>query len=144
MHELGLLGGVVAAVTRTAERAGATGVEAVCLRVGSLSGALPEALRGAWPMASAGTLCEAATLELELVDAAVWCPTCQRDQPVDEFFALVCPVCGTPTAHLTHGREFQVAWADLRGLPEDHAGSPPSADPAGPSSANHPSSTETA
>ncbi len=113
VHELGLLRSVADAVAATAARAGATGVEAVGLRVGTLSGALPEALEGAWPLAVAGTPVEGARLELEIVPAAVWCPGCRAERPVDEFFALTCPVCGTPTANLVHGREFDVTWADL-------------------------------
>lgn len=116
MHELGLLRSVVTAVERAATTAGATGVEAVGLRVGTLSGAEPQALDGAWPIATAGTVVDGARLEIEQVQAAVWCPGCGCDQPVDEFYALVCPVCGTPSGTLVRGREFAVAYADL-GIP---------------------------
>jgi len=113
VHELGLLRGVVTVVEKAAASAGATGVEKVGLRVGTMSGAIPEALDGAWPIATAGTIMEGAELEIETVMAAVWCPTCAANQPIDEFFALTCPVCGTPTGQLTAGREFAVAYADL-------------------------------
>nr|NLI51086.1 hydrogenase maturation nickel metallochaperone HypA [Propionibacterium sp.] len=113
MHELGLLTSVVAAVTRAAERAGATAVDTVALRVGTLSGAVPEALLGSWPLASAGTVVEGAALVIESVPAAVWCGACSAEREVDAFFALVCPVCGTPTGRLLRGREFEVAWVDL-------------------------------
>jgi len=113
MHELSLLNGVVKAVEATAARAGATKVEAVGLRVGTRSGALPEALQQAWPFASVGTITEGARLEIDEVVATVWCPTCTKDQPIDEYFALKCPVCGTPTGQLTAGREFEVQWADF-------------------------------
>jgi len=113
MHELSLLSGVVKAVEATAARAGATKVEAVGLRVGTRSGALPEALRQAWPFASVGTIAEGARLEIDEVIATVWCPTCAKNQPIDEYFALKCPVCGTPTGQLTAGREFEVQWADF-------------------------------
>lgn len=88
-------------------------MEAVGLRVGTLSGALPEALQGAWPIAADGTCLAGARLDIETVVAAVWCPSCHREHEVDEFFALTCPACGTPTANLVRGREFQVLWADL-------------------------------
>ena len=117
MHELGLLRSVVVAVELAATKAGARGVEAVGLRVGSLCGAIPEALEGAWPIAIAGTAVEGARLDLEVVPAAVWCPNCRKEQPIDEFYALTCPVCGTPAGNLVHGREFEVAYADLD-LPE--------------------------
>ena len=113
VHELSLLRGVVAAVEETAAARGAAGVEAVGLRVGTLSGAEIGALRGAWPIATAGTIMQGAELVIEPVQAAVWCPACEAAQPIDEFFALKCPVCGTPTANLVAGREFETAYADL-------------------------------
>ncbi|MCL2735812.1 MAG: hydrogenase maturation nickel metallochaperone HypA [Propionibacteriaceae bacterium] len=119
MHELGLLHGVVVAVEKTARASGATGVERVGLRVGSMSGAMPEALAGAWPIAVEGTLLQGAALDIDEVAAAVGCPTCGCDQPIDEFFALTCPVCGTPTGNLVSGREFEVTYADLTMPPQE-------------------------
>jgi hydrogenase nickel incorporation protein HypA/HybF len=137
VHELGLLRGVVAAVEREIariegeSRAGTVPrvegesaeqpvrvkqpvrVDAVGLRVGTLSGAVPEALEGAWPIAIVGTALSGARLDIQVIQAAIWCPTCARDQPVDQFYALTCPTCGTPSGHLVRGREFEVAYADL-------------------------------
>ena len=124
MHELGLLRSVVGAVGRAAQQAGATSVSAVGLRVGSLAGAVPEALTGSWPIATSGTPLAAARLQIEWLPASVWCVTCQCEQPVDEFFALSCPICGAITPTLTQGKEFQVAWADME-LPERAADDSP-------------------
>ena len=74
---------------------------------------VPEALHAAWPIASLGTVCADAELTVEHIEATVWCPTCAAEQPIDEFFALTCPVCDTPTADLRHGREFEVAYIDV-------------------------------
>jgi hydrogenase nickel incorporation protein HypA/HybF len=113
VHELGLLASVVTAVSRAAADAGASTVEAVGLRVGTLSGAVPGALDGAWPIATFGTLLEGARLDVEVITAQVHCPRCEAERDVDEFYALRCPACGTPTGALVHGREFEVVWADL-------------------------------
>ena len=104
---------MVGAVEKTALDRCATGVRAVGVRVGSLSGALPEALAGAWPLATAGTVVDGAELDIEAVTAAVWCPTCAAEREIDEFFAWTCPICGTPTGQLARGREFEVLYADL-------------------------------
>jgi len=120
VHELGLLRSVVAAVEKVAHDAGATAVEAVGLRVGTLSGAVPVALHGSWPLATAGTVVAGARLDLDMVTAAVWCATCDAEQPVDEFFALECPVCATPTAQLVRGRELTVTYAELD-VPGSHS-----------------------
>jgi hydrogenase nickel incorporation protein HypA/HybF len=111
VHELSLLKPVVTAVEQAC---GAEPVQAVRLRVGSLTGAVPEALEGSWPIAVAGTLLEGATLELEWVNAAVWCTLCADCVEIDEYFALACPACGTPTGSIVAGREFEVVWAETK------------------------------
>ena len=113
MHELGLLQGVVTAVEKAATASGASRVEAVGLTVGSRTGADPEALVGAWPVATAGTILDGSSLVLDYRPAAVWCPTCGKAQPIDEFFAYTCPECGTPTGKLVSGDEFEVTYADI-------------------------------
>lgn len=114
MHELGLLTSVVEAVERAAAEATSkvSRVENVALKVGTLSGAVPEALQGSWPLAKAGTICEDARLTLEVIPATVFCPTCNRDVEIDEFFALTCPECGTPTGNMTHGRECALDYVE--------------------------------
>ncbi|MCQ9352645.1 hydrogenase maturation nickel metallochaperone HypA [Corynebacterium sp. 153RC1] len=117
MHELSLLTGVVQAVstqdaTQEALRIGAT-VEAVGLKVGRRSGVVIEALTAAWPIASSGTCCEDARLEIEDVPATIWCANCVAEQEIDEFFALLCPVCGHPTAEMRQGKEFALTWIEI-------------------------------
>jgi len=108
-----MLHSVVQTVELAANTAGATRVEAVGLRVGTQTGAIPEALEAAWPLAIAGTFLDGARLDLEFLQAAVWCPTCNAEQDIDEFYALTCPVCGTPSGNLVRGREFEVTYADM-------------------------------
>ena len=114
MHELGLLTSVVAAVERAAADAEyqVTRVEKVALNVGTMSGAIPEALYGSWPIARENTICAKAELEVNTVPASVYCPGCAKDVEIDEFFALLCPECGMPTGNLTHGREFEISWVE--------------------------------
>lgn len=54
-HELGLVTSVVGAVRKAASEAGDPAIRAVALRVGAMSGALPDALLGSWPIATHGT-----------------------------------------------------------------------------------------
>lgn len=110
VHELGILTGVVSTVTQAAN---GRAITAVGLRVGTQSGVIEEALQASWPIAIAGSACEKATLSIEIIPATVFCPQCETEQPIDEFFALACPVCDTPTADLRHGREFEIAYVDV-------------------------------
>ncbi|AKK02512.1 Zn finger protein HypA/HybF (possibly regulating hydrogenase expression) [Corynebacterium epidermidicanis] len=88
-------------------------IKEVGLRVGARSGVVAEALEASWPIARAETACQEANLVITEVPAAVWCPSCEQEQPIDEFFALTCPVCDTPTADLRHGKEFEIAYVDV-------------------------------
>ncbi len=122
MHELSLLRGAVDVVE---EAAAGRPVEQVGMVVGTRSGVLIDALQLAWPIARAGTCCAEAELIVEEVVATVWCPACQAEQEIDEYFALTCPQCGTPTADLRRGKEFQVAYVEVGGADEDSPGTPP-------------------
>lgn len=121
MHELGLLTSVVAAVENAAAQADSqvTRVEKVALEVGAMSGAIPEALYGSWPIARQDSICAEAELEVTSIPASVYCPRCARDIEIDQFFALTCPQCGMPTGNLTHGREFKIAWVQWDTAPAD-------------------------
>lgn len=110
MHELSLLKGVVTKVT---DVAAGRSVTAVGLTVGARSGVIPEALESAWPIATADTPFPDARLDVEYLPATVYCPTCAGEQEIDEFFALTCPECGTPTADLRQGKEFAITWVDV-------------------------------
>lgn len=110
VHELGFLSGVVGVVSDAAE---GREVTAVGLAVGSRSGLVLDALDASWPLAIAGTPLAAATLELTWVPATVYCPQCAASHEIDEFFALTCPVCGTPTADLRDGRTATVSYIDV-------------------------------
>lgn len=113
MHELALLTSVVRAVERAIGGSDAAAARVVALRVGALSGADPQALASAWPLAVAGSPLDGTRLLLEEVTAAVWCPGCEREVETDEFFALRCPACDQPTADLTRGRELEIAYVDV-------------------------------
>ncbi|WP_278971343.1 hydrogenase maturation nickel metallochaperone HypA [Mobiluncus mulieris] len=112
MHELGLLTAVVEAILQAADTASASKVNEVSLKVGTLSGAVPEALYGAWPIATDRTICEDAQLRLNVIPATVYCSKCRQNVTIDEFFALLCPVCATPTGQLATGREFEIEWVE--------------------------------
>jgi hydrogenase nickel incorporation protein HypA/HybF len=118
VHELGLLTSVVHAVEKAVADTPDGQVTAVGLRVGVMSGAIPEALEGAWPIAIAGTRLAGATLSVEVIAAQIWCSSCEATQEVDEFYALTCPACGVGCGNLIHGREFEVAYAEVS-TPDD-------------------------
>lgn len=71
------------------------------------SSTIPSSPHGLWPVPRRSV--RGAELDAELIVSTVYCPTCEAEHEIDEFYALTCPVCGTPTADLRHGREFEIS-----------------------------------
>lgn len=108
MHELAITQSVVQAVT---QRTGDARVAVVRLRVGRLSGVLPDAMRFCFDVVTAGTPLEGARLEIEEPDAAAHCRSCGQDfVPADAI--LLCP-CGSADVAVLAGRDLAVASVQL-------------------------------
>lgn len=125
MHELSVAISIVQSVTDAAPPNPGSGdaehevVAAVNVRVGAMSGVIPEALRFAWTPATQGTALAASELHIEFVPAAVDCPTCDHvvELPGQR---LVCPICHTRTPRLVRGRELEILSIEFQPQPESH------------------------
>jgi hydrogenase nickel incorporation protein HypA/HybF len=95
-----------------AHKAGAIHVHAIRLRIGSLSGIVPEALQFAFEALTPGTLADGATLDIEHVPARFWCGACGREFQADDLFAE-CPRCHQPSGELRAGREMELASLEI-------------------------------
>ena len=94
--------------TDAAQSAGASRVLKIRLRIGSLSGVVPDSLRFAFDVVCQGTMAEGATLEIEAVPAASWCATCRAEFECADFFNE-CPRCHNVSGELRRGRELDIA-----------------------------------
>jgi len=115
MHELSIAMQIVESVSSAVDpepSAADTRVAAVNIRVGAMSGVVPEALRFAWDMATDGTVLAGSELRIEEVAAAVWCPSCADEVEIDQF-RMKCPVCQTPTPRVVRGRELDILSLEL-------------------------------
>lgn len=110
MHELSIIRSVVRAV---ADATGGRRVVVVRMRVGVLSGVVPDALRFAWDVAVPEGPLAGARLEIAEVPVAVACRPCGRTSDLAEALPVRCPVCGGRDVDLVHGREVDVVSADV-------------------------------
>jgi hydrogenase nickel incorporation protein HypA/HybF len=76
------------------------------LRVGVMSGVVPDALRFAFDAVTPDTPLRGARLDIEEVGLVVWCPACEAERPLPGPQRLRCPACGTPTPRVLRGREL--------------------------------------
>ena len=105
MHELAIMDSALNLALDQAEKAGANRVNLIRLRIGALSGVVPDALRFAFDTLIPGTIAEGAKLDIEAVPARFWCPDCSSEFESADFFSD-CPVCRRPSGDLRAGREM--------------------------------------
>lgn len=91
-----------------ARGAGCRTIHVLRLRVGALSGVVPEALEFAFTALKAGTAAAGGRIEIETVPARVRCRRCQRESGLDEP-PFLCPECGGWETDLLQGRELELA-----------------------------------
>ena len=112
MHELSIMQSALNVALAQARQAGATRVHEIRLRIGALSGVVPDALEFAFEALAAGTVAENAKLAIEQVPARFWCATCTREFQSDDMFAE-CPDCHALSGELRAGREMELASLEI-------------------------------
>ena len=107
MHELAITEGILRAAIPEAERHGAKRILEIRLKIGELSGVLPECIQYYFDIASRGTIAENARLTVERLPATIACPDCGYEGAVDRR-RVRCPRCGGMAYRLTGGKEYFV------------------------------------
>src|ERR1700722_13315934 len=106
MHELSIAMSILEAVEEQSRQRGGARITAVHLKVGPLSGVVPEALQGAFEMAreqSDFADCKLIITETQLL---IRCATCQTERSVKSIQQMSCDTCGTPAMDVAGGREL--------------------------------------
>jgi hydrogenase nickel incorporation protein HypA/HybF len=107
MHEVSLLENTLELALDYARQQNATKIHRIALRVGQLSGVIPEALEFAFDIVVQGTIAQTATLSIETIPAICYCSTCQQDfQPTDWIYE--CPNCHQLSTQLLQGRDLEL------------------------------------
>ena len=112
MHELSIMQSALSLALGQARQAGAARVHTIRLRIGALSGVVPDALEFAFEALAPGTLAEGAALAIEHVPARFWCTTCSREFQSEDMFAE-CPECHSLSGELRAGREMELASLEI-------------------------------
>ena len=102
----------MAQVEAIAAREGAHAVTAIQVRIGPLSGVVPELLQQAFTIARAGTLAEQAELVTELQPIRIRCLECDAESQA-EANRLLCGACGSYRTQVTSGDELLLASVEL-------------------------------
>jgi hydrogenase nickel incorporation protein HypA/HybF len=108
MHELAIAESVVAAVL---ERTESRPVSVVRLRVGRLSGVVPDALTFCFELATAGSTLDGAELQIEDQEGRARCRDCDREFALDDPI-LLC-ACGSADVEVLTGRDLMVTSVEV-------------------------------
>lgn len=99
-------------VEEIAAREGATSVAAIVIRIGPLSGVVPDLLQQAFTIARAGTLAADAELITELEPIRIRCLECEAESQAAPN-RLLCGACGSYRTQVTSGDELLLASVEL-------------------------------
>ena len=113
MHELSIAVSIIEMVEEEIERRGGVRVYAVNLKVGGLSGVVPQALEASYEIAAENTALKGSQLRIEHVPVIVYCPDCDTQRELRSIQDFTCPECGIPTPEVVHGKELEVVSLEI-------------------------------
>jgi hydrogenase nickel incorporation protein HypA/HybF len=112
MHEIGIVQNTLELALKTAKDSGASRIHSLKLRVGAMTGVVPDALQFAFEALRQGTIADNAELVVETVPVNAWCANCQLEFEPGDLMGE-CPRCNTPSADLRGGRELELASMEI-------------------------------
>jgi len=112
VHELSLIASCFDVLEERAREHGATRVVQVVLKVGVMSGVVPDLLESAFDIYKKGTIAGDARLEIVVVPVKLRCPDC-GGEAVREDTDFSCAGCGSRRVEIVEGREIVVERIEL-------------------------------
>ncbi len=112
MHELSIAQSIYDIVQQSVPLEELRSVRAVRMKVGMLSGVVPDSLGFCFSAITSETALSRASLSIESVPFRVQCNACEHEFTNDIGF-VVCPECGGVETKVLSGRELQVTEIEL-------------------------------
>jgi len=113
MHELSIMEETLNLAIVSAEAQSAQRIHQINLRIGLLSGVVPEALRFAFDVVIQGTIAAEATLGIEEVPILCYCAFCDQPFAPEDHYLYECPSCHQFSHTLLQGRELQLTSVEV-------------------------------
>ena len=107
MHELAITENILKTALPKAEESGAKRILEVRLKIGELSGVVPECVQYYFDLIAKGTIAEGARIISESVPVRIVCRDCGYEGGIDRKHNR-CPVCESKSFSITGGRDFYV------------------------------------
>jgi hydrogenase nickel incorporation protein HypA/HybF len=113
MHELSIAMSLVEMTCEELEKQADGRVEALHVRIGRLSGVVPNALISAFELAAEGTPIEGAGIVIEETPIRVMCPVCREERAIEDVQNFRCASCGAPASEVVGGRELELVALEI-------------------------------
>ena len=107
MHEFSIAQSLLEIIEQEALPYAGAKVISIKLRIGKLSGVIPDALRFAFQAISTGGRAEGASLVIEEVPLRIKCNQCNKVGIMDDPF-MICPYCEGKDVEMIAGRELEI------------------------------------
>ena len=112
MHELSVADSIIKIVLDESAKKNLTHIQAIGLKIGVLSGIMPDALEFGFDALKKGTILQNTMLEIEEIPLKGYCASCKKEFAVaDMIFA--CPECGSSSIDLEQGQELDIAYLEI-------------------------------
>lgn len=113
MHEFSIARNLIEIAAEAAGKDGRP-VAVVHIKVGALSGVVPEALTFAYDIAREGTILADSKLAIQWIPVRIFCQTCNRIIDLPGIQSFVCPACGNGSSDLRSGRELDLVCLEVK------------------------------
>ncbi len=107
MHEFAIAQSLLEIIKKGVSPYQGAKVTRIKLKIGKLSGVLPDALSFAFEALSKGGIAEGAVISVEETSLKIKCRGCGESSIMDDPF-LVCPRCGGFAVDTVQGRELEI------------------------------------
>lgn len=107
MHELSVTENIIRISSEEAERHNARKVKEIRIRVGELSGLIPDCMQFYFDIASKGTRVEGAVLKIEKIPISIKCSECGHTEELSSR-SYTCSNCGSSNIKIIRGNEFLI------------------------------------
>jgi len=105
LHELSLTQNLIEIAEEHASRAGASAIKSITMKIGTLSGVIPDAIEFAFDVCTKGTIAEGASLEILHIPAVGQCRQCLEECRMENL-TDACPLCGSFALDILRGQEM--------------------------------------
>ena len=112
MHELGIAQDILEIVRQAVPAEQASAVRSIRIRVGQLSGIVPDSLEFCFQAIVDGTAMQRAGLAIEQVPTTLQCKKCAHRFLVSDFEYL-CQECKSPDLEIVSGKELDIVEIEL-------------------------------